>query len=80
MAGIDKIYGTNDQYDEFYEWAKNNNTFLLASFYPRDDFDPNPARPIANFTESDDMWLLEFCPIKWVTDRIKEQYSLALGE
>ena len=43
-------------------------------------FKPNPTRPITNFTESNDMWLLEFCPIEWVIDRIREQYSLALGE
>ncbi|MCK9429827.1 MAG: hypothetical protein M0R17_07465 [Candidatus Omnitrophica bacterium] len=33
-------------------------------------------RPIANFPENIDKWLLKNCPIKWVVIRIKEQYSI----
>jgi hypothetical protein len=35
---------------------------------------------ITNFPEEIDMWLLENCPMKWVTGRIKDQYGLLLEE
>jgi len=34
------------------------------------------CRPISNFPEKIDMWLLKNCPLKWVTDEIKEQYDI----
>lgn len=76
MAAIDKIYGSNDQYDEFYEWVGSNRPEIIKHFYPRDDFKPITNRPITNLPEKDDMWLLENCPLGWVTDRIKDQYDI----
>jgi hypothetical protein len=75
MAGIDKIYGTNAQYDEFYAWAKENMPGYLGCFYPRDGYEEE-HRPITNFPSNVDRWLLHTCPLRWVTDRIKEQYGM----
>lgn len=76
MAGIDKIYGSTEQWDEFYNWAKENRPGILDYFYPRDDYEDYSDRPITNLPEKEDMWLLDNCPIKFVTDRIKEQYDI----
>jgi hypothetical protein len=75
MATIDKIYGTTMEYDEFYEWCQRRKPEALKSFYPRNDYDNTKNRPITNFPEHIDEWMLENCPIKFVTDRIKEQYG-----
>lgn len=77
MAGIDKIYGTNEQYDEFYSWAQKKEPSILDYFYPRDDFvDEGYGRPITNFPENVDMWLLKYCPLEFVVSRIRQQYNL----
>ncbi|MDO8313075.1 MAG: hypothetical protein Q7T25_14165 [Sideroxyarcus sp.] len=73
MAGIDKIYGTVEQWDELHEWVQVHKS-ALKYFYPRDS---SPGQhTIANFPEVVDRWLLGHCPIKWVVDRIKEQYGI----
>jgi hypothetical protein len=43
--------------------------------YPRNGYDKN-ERPISNFPEAIDKWLLKNCNIEWVASRIKEQYDL----
>lgn len=75
MAGIDKIYGTQEQYDELERWLKGNNKKVIEELYPKDGYDKE-YRPISNFSEKTDKWLLSNCPITWVTDRIKYQYNL----
>ena len=76
MAAIDKIYGSTEQWDEFYNWALKNKPSVSRYFYPRDGYEDNNDRPITNLPEKEDMWLLDNCPIKWVTDRIKDQYNI----
>jgi len=75
MAGIDKIYGSTEQWDEFHLWCELNNVEALDYFYPRDDYDQFD-RPITNFPERIDKWLLENCPIPFVIDRLKVQYNI----
>ena len=99
MAGIDKIYGSTEQYDEFYNWLLENEISMKCRIgfnwdgrtdidifddilpseclYQRGEYKSNPdARPISNFPEEVNKWLLKVCPLKWVTDRIKEQYGI----
>lgn len=98
MAGIDKIYGTQQQFNELKEWLiKNQRPIKCLDSFEWDDKDnevknyedvlptdclynelgyPKNHRPISNFPENIDMWLLKNCPIKWVISRIKEQYDL----
>jgi len=44
--------------------------------YGEYDYTDDNDRPISNFPEKIDKWLLKKCPLKWVTDRIKEQYGI----
>ena len=43
MAGIDKIYGTQTQYDEFHAWMRKEKPEFLNYFYSR------PLSPIGIF-------------------------------
>lgn len=83
MAGIDKIYGNKAQYKEFRKWLKRNKPEAVNYLYPPWPKERSIAKedmPISNFPKNIDMWLFENCPIKFVTDRIKEQYQSILGE
>lgn len=80
MAGIDKIYGTRDQYDELYNWLKGTKKkSALKWFYsrPPDDWIKNHSiNPIASFPASTDYWLRLNCPIRWVLERLDKQYNM----
>lgn len=75
MAAIDKIYGTHEQSKELREWLTKNKPEFLPSMYPHEDY-PEDNCTISNFSEDEDNWLLENCPLEWVTDYIKEQYGM----
>jgi hypothetical protein len=84
MAAIDKIYGTQKQYNELKEWLKENQKPIKCKWgmlmpgnylYPRNGYNKE-RRPISNFPHEVDKWLLKNCPIEWVTDNIKEQYGI----
>lgn len=75
MAYIDKIYGSTKQYDQFHAWVVENNPRLLKFFYPRNGYFDNEDRPITNFPTWADKWLMSNCTIKWVIERILEQYN-----
>lgn len=77
MAAIDKIYGTRNQHIELRNWLLRNNPKALKYLYEEEiDNNEHRNRPISNFPEEIDKWLLENCPIEWVTDYIKLQYDL----
>jgi hypothetical protein len=76
MAAIDKIYGTTEQYDEFYNWTADNAPQYVKYFYERDGYSNDNDRPITNLPEVADKWLLDHCPLTWVVDRIKVQYGI----
>lgn len=78
MAGIDKIYGTKEQFDEFFAWTKEHNPEAVRYFYQLGDNYPDKIRPLTNFPEKIDRWMLENCPLKFVTDRITDQYGGSL--
>jgi hypothetical protein len=76
MAAIDKIYGNIEQYDLFYDWVKQSKPEFLRGFYPRDpDYYTSDIRPISNFREDADRWLIKNCNIDFVVERLKEQYD-----
>ena len=75
MASIDKIYGTQKQYDELYNWLKKNKPSGLKYMYMKDGWMPDDERPISNFTYGIDRWLMKNCPIEFVQARLKEQYG-----
>lgn len=79
MAAIDKIYGTKEQHDEFRVWAEQNKLNILNYFYSwewHDERHDEKEHPITNFPTDVDEWLLENCPLEWVTARIRDQYSI----
>lgn len=83
MAAVDKIYGSNAQYDELVEWLTVNKPEALKYIYTRDGYTPESevtegmmGRTIANFPYKIDMWLLRYCPLDWVQKRLNEQYPL----
>ena len=78
MAGIDKIYGSQAQYNELEEWLKANRPSALVHLYDKNAYSPID-RPISNFPTSVDKWLLKHCPLRWVEERIKEQYNNELN-
>ena len=70
------IYGSIAQYDEFYEWCKEHRPDALGCFYDRNGYDNQNYRPITNFPEELDMWMLEHCPLEFVLKRLKNKYNL----
>ena len=79
MAAVDKIYGTNEQYDIFCEWAQKNKPELIEYFYPRDGYRNVGGRPITNLPAEYDEWLLQNCPLHFVVEAIRYQYDLPDG-
>lgn len=78
MAAIDKIYGTRSERTEFINWCTSNFPEALPYFYQ--EWNDDEIHPITNFPIEIDMQLLKICPIKWVTDRIKDQYDITSEE
>lgn len=74
MAGIDKIYGTDEEWAELFRYLAMERPqycrFLCGPF----GYEKQP-RPISNFPPYADRWLYDNCPLKWVKKRIKEQYD-----
>lgn len=75
MASIDKIYGSNEQYDEFYAWCRQNKPHLCRYFYPRNGYMTTTDRPICNMPGWADDALWRACPLEFVRDRLAEQYG-----
>lgn len=75
MAGVDKIYGTKDEYIIFKKWLEKENPKLLCGLYGW-DWKDDKEHPISNFLIKEDFWLLKHCPFEFVTGRIKARYVL----
>jgi hypothetical protein len=76
MAGIDKIYGTQEQYKELRAFLVKRHRYALKYLWPEDCYTPGETRVISNFPVKVDMWLLKYCKIPWVIEAIKEQYGM----
>ena len=74
MASIDKIYGTQEQFEDFKAWLLPRKPEWRKYLYLDNGY-KDIQRPISNFPTECDAWLLDNCPMEWVTDRIKEQYG-----
>lgn len=75
MAAIDNLYATLDQYLELLRWLSEHNDHIAQCLRPWGRAETETTRAIALLTREQDAWLLVNCPIKWVTDQIKEQYD-----
>lgn len=79
MAAIDKIYGTYSQNVELWDWVQSNAPKYLRYVTEPDAYKhlpDNHERNLSCFSKEADMWLLDNCPMKWVTDRIRQQYAM----
>ena len=64
-----------EQYIELEKWLNDNNKKAISGLYPKEGYDKE-YRPISNFSVKIDKWLLDNCPLTWVTDKIKWQYGI----
>ena len=78
MAGIDKLYGNIQQYDELKEFLVKRNRNAIKYLYPREGY-KTEYRPLSSFPTRVDKWLLKYCKIEWVIEQIREQYCLEDG-
>ena len=76
MAGIDKIYGTLEQYEELRAFLVKRHRFALKYMIPLKYQCCGDEVIISNFPEKVDRWLLKYCKIPWVIKAIKEQYNI----
>lgn len=78
MAGIDKIYGTYDQWCDFHNWmARSKRPQYCRYFYPTPNYgvDGTHIGCITNTPVRVDRWLWDNCPLKFVKKRLKEMYN-----
>lgn len=80
MAGIDKIYGTVEQWDELSAWCAEHVPDALPHFYQRDGYE-NPEHPLTNFPKRIDRAVLSHpeC-LPWVAECIREQYGSSVDD
>ena len=74
MAAIDKIYGSNEQWEELFLWlARHRPQYIkfMALPFATDD----KRRQITNLPLYADKWLWDNCPLKWVKEALKFQYN-----
>lgn len=75
MAAIDKIYGTQAEWDELRAWLRQHRPTYVRYLYPRPLVSQGQFA-LSNFGEKADQWLFLHCPIRWVHERIAEQYAV----
>lgn len=84
MAGVDKLYGTEKEWQELFDWLRFRSgrvQYVRYLYIPQwMDWEVNPPRrifsgEISNFPARVDKWLYKNCPLKWVKERIREQYN-----
>jgi len=76
MASIDKIYMSEDEGREFWNWILTHNeecklqtgSYLSGSFWKTED------GYSTNYSESVDSYLWENCDLQFIQDRLKGQY------
>lgn len=86
MAAIDKTYTNSwEEYQSLVEWCKGksftlkNGDIIKPSNYIYDwkeeNFDGVKLLPLWNTPTYLDIWLIRNCPLKFIQDRLKEQYG-----
>ena len=86
MAAIDKTYTSSwEEYQSLVEWCREK-SFTLKNgdvIYPskyiyewsEEDFDGKKELPVWNTPTYLDIWLIRHCPLRFIQDRLKEQYG-----
>jgi len=88
MAAIDKTYTSSwEEYQEVVNWAKEHNFTCPNGMviepikrvykWDKEDFrDPERKLPILNTSHTLDYFLIKYCPLRVVQDRMKEIYGI----
>ena len=80
MAGIDKTYvKTWQEYQDLVNWLEQNQfkcpngDIIEIPHYgwSKEDFDGERERPVLNTTQEEDYFLIKYCPLQFVQDRMK---------
>ena len=77
MAGIDKIYGTHDQWVELFQWlrmSKRPQYVVYMLFPPGASVPDNEERALTNTPVRVDRWLWDNCPLPFVKKRLRFMY------
>ncbi len=74
MAYIDKIYGSSSQWDELFLWLSEFYPDGVSQMYDRPP-DIYTIQHLSNFDKKTNRFLWKHCKIKFVRDRLKEQYG-----
>lgn len=86
MAGIDKTYTRSwEEYQSLVKWC-NGKSFTLKNGdvirpsryiyeWDKENFDGEKSLPVWNTPTYLDIWLIRNCPLKFIQDRLKEQYG-----
>lgn len=76
MAYIDKIYGSNEQWMELFDWLRFSNRPQYTRFmYCPFGMNSKTDRPITNTPVYVDRWLWDNCPLPFVKKRLKFMYG-----
>jgi len=75
MAGIDKIYGTFQQLVEYRAWCRKHGRWVLRYADTHTKADPGHEVAICNNSQEVDWFLYTHCPLGFVQDRLRQQYS-----
>lgn len=79
MAGIDKMYGNAEQWDELEDWLFKHlpeaRKYMATPRPVPTDAGNSGSQMIANFPIDVDYVLFDKCPIGWVQERLEFQYG-----
>lgn len=78
MAAIDKIYGTQEQWQSLHDFLLKHKRSALIYLYPKEGYDIK-NRPISNFPSKIDKWLWKHCDMYWVQQKLSLQYDWELN-
>lgn len=78
MAGVDKLYGTMEQYEELKAWLKKNKRYYLRYMFRLCDMDLEGVEEfsLGNFGGNPMKWLSQNCPIEWVKEQCLENMDM----
>src|SRR3990167_4007190 len=75
MAGIDKIYGSNIEYENLWSWLSTHRPQYIKFMYSPFDYTDSGYRAISNFPNYINRWLYKNCPLEWLKTKIYKQYN-----
>jgi len=75
MTTIDKIYGTQKEWDQLHTWLVKNCPVVVNQLYNRPDAKEVYAE-IATFDMATEQFLLYHCPLESIKSKIRKKHGL----